>query len=124
MFLKKSLEAKQYVCAVESQKLSETVKKYPSLRRIIEIIKKNERINLAMLFGSYAKGTARKESDIDIYLDTKNIKLKEEVEAIDSKISVKIGSYNKDSLLVKEIDKNHVIIKGVEVYYEKNKFFD
>ncbi len=124
VFLKKSLEAKQYVCAIEIHKLLGIVRKYPFLRRIIELIQKNEKIDLAILFGSYAKGTAHKESDIDLYLDTTDIKLKEEVEAIDSKISVKMGNYNKNSLLIKEIDKQHIIIKGVEAYYEKNKFFD
>src|SRR3989344_2722788 len=124
VFLKKSLETKQYVYAVEVQKLLVTIKKYPSLRRVIELIKKNEKITLAILFGSYAKGTAHKESDIDIYLCTTDTKLKEEVEAIDSKISVKIGKYTKDSLLIKEIEKKHIILKGVELYYEKNKFFD
>jgi predicted nucleotidyltransferase len=124
VFLKKSLEAKQHAYNVETQKLLETLKKYPHLRRIIELIKKNEKISLAILFGSYAKNTAKKDSDIDIYLDTTDSKLKEEVELIDSKISVKIGKYDKDSLLIKEIEKNHVIIKGIEIYYEKNKFFD
>jgi len=123
-FAKKTLEAKQFAYAVETNKLLETLKKYPSLRRIIETIKKNEKISLAILFGSYAKGIANKDSDIDVYIDTKDNKLKEEVELIDSKISVKVGSYNKDSLLIKEIEKNHVILKGAEIYYEKNKFFD
>ena len=124
VFIKKSLEAKQYAYNVETQKILEILKKYPYLRRIIEFIKKNEKISLAILFGSYAKGIAKKESDIDIYIDTINNKLKEEVELISSKINVKIGKYNKDSLLIKEIEKNHVIIKGIEIYYEKNKFFD
>jgi predicted nucleotidyltransferase len=123
-FLKKTLEAKQYAFFVETQKLLEILRKYPKLRRIIEEIKKNKKINLALLFGSYAKGIATKESDIDIYIDTKDNKLKEEIEAINSKINIKIGSYNKESLLIKEIEKNHIIIKGVEQYYEKNKFFD
>ena len=124
IFLKKSLEAKQFAYTVEANKFLDFFKKYPNLRRIIEAIKKNEKINLAILFGSYAKGTAKKESDIDIYIDTTDKKLKEEVELIDSKISVKIGKYNKESLLIKEIEKNHIIIKGIEIYYEKNKFFD
>lgn len=124
VFIKKSLEAKQYAYQVETQKLLETLKKYPSLRRIIELIKKNEKISLAILFGSYAKGLAKAGSDIDIYLDSSDDKLKEEVELIDSKISVKIGKYSKDSLLIKEIENSHIIIKGIERYYEKNKFFD
>ena len=124
VFLKKSLEAKQYAYHVETQKLLEILKRYPHLRRIIELIKKNEKISLAILFGSYAKGIAKKESDVDIYLDTTNRKLKEEIELINSNLNVKIGEYNKDSLLIKEIEKNHVIVKGIEIYYEKNKFFD
>lgn len=123
-FVKKTLEAKQFAYTVEANKLLEMLKKYPNLRRIIEEIKKNGKISLAILFGSYAKGTVNKESDIDIYIDTKDSKIKEEIELIDSKIKVKIGIYNRDSLLIKEIEKNHIIIKGVEIYYEKNKFFD
>lgn len=124
VFLKKSLEAKQMVYCVESLKVLEILDKYPVLRRIFELIKKNEKVSLAVLFGSYAKGLAKKESDIDIYLDSVDSKLKEEIELIDSKISVKIGKYNMDSLLIKEIEKNHVIIKNIEIFYEKNKFFD
>lgn len=123
LFLKKTLEAKQHAYLAETHKLLETLKKYPRLRRIIEQIKNNDQASLAVLFGSYAKGSAAKESDIDIYLDTNDNKLKAQIELIDSKISVKIGKYNQESLLIKEIDKNHVIIKGAEIYYEKNKFF-
>lgn len=124
LFLKKTLEAKQYLQLVEVNKLTEILKKYPILRRIFEQVKEHNKITLAILFGSYAKGTSNKESDIDIYVDTEDKKVKEEVESIDSKISVKIGKYNKDSLLIREIEKNHIIIKGVEAYYERNRFFD
>jgi predicted nucleotidyltransferase len=122
--LKKTLEAKQYACFVEIYKLLETLKRYPRLRRIVDQIKKNKKITLAILFGSYAKYTAKKDSDIDIYINTKNTRLKEEVELIDSKISLKIGKYDRDSLLIREIEKNHIILKGAELYYEKNKIFD
>ncbi|MBI2547814.1 nucleotidyltransferase domain-containing protein [Candidatus Woesearchaeota archaeon] len=123
IFVKKTLEAKQFAYTVEANKLLIILKKYPILRRIIEEIKKHEKISLAVLFGSYAKGTANKESDIDVYVDTPDNKVKEEIESIYSKISVKRGKYNPENLLIKEIEKNHVIIKGVEIYYEKNRFF-
>ena len=123
LFLRKTLEAKQYSYIAEIYKLLEAVKKYPNLRRIIDKIKENNKIDLAILFGSYAKGIANKDSDIDVYIDTKDSKLKEEIELIDTKIIVKIGRYNKESILIKEIEKNHIIIKGFERYYEKNKFF-
>lgn len=121
--LKKTLEAKQYAYIAELHKLKEALQKYPRLRLITENIRKNPKITLALIFGSYAKGTAHKDSDIDLYLETKDKKLKEEVELLDSKLSVKIGLYDPSNLLIKEIEKNHLLIKGIEVYYEKNRFF-
>jgi predicted nucleotidyltransferase len=121
-FLKKTLEAKQYTYIVEIQKLLSIVEVYPQLRRIIEEIKKKE-VKIAILFGSYAKYNANKESDIDLYIDTQDKSIKQQIEQIDSRISVKIGNYDSANLLIKEIGKNHIIIKGVEEYYEKNKFF-
>jgi predicted nucleotidyltransferase len=123
-FVKKTFEAKRYACIVETHKLLRLLTRYPSLRRAVELIDKEGKVDLAILFGSYAKGTANRDSDIDIYVDTKDCKLKEKIALIDSRISVKIGVYDKDSLLIKEIEKDHVIIKGAERFYEKNKFFD
>ena len=123
-FLKNTSEAKTYVFMAENYKLNRLLKKNPSLRKIIEKIQKNEKIKLALIFGSYAKGIAKKESDIDIYILTEEKKIQKEIENLDSRASVKIGKYNKQNLLVKEIEKNHVIIKGVENFYEKNKFFE
>ena len=123
-FLKKSTEARNYVFSTENYKLNKLLKKYPGLRGIVEKIQKDKRIKLAILFGSYAKWLAKSSSDIDIYIETTNKKIKEEISLIDSKLSIKIGRYNKSSLLIKEIEKDHIIIKGVENYYEKNKFFE
>ena len=78
---------------------------------------------MAIIFGSYAKGLAHKDSDIDVYIETTNLQLKKDIEQLNTKLSVKIGKYNSTNILIQEIEKNHVIIKGVEQYYEKNKFF-
>ena len=123
-FLKKSLEAFQMVLIAEHYKLFEILKKYPYLRKIFQEIKKDRRIRLAILFGSHAKEIATKESDIDIFIETKKKAIKKEVEGLNSKLSVKIGSFNTKNLLRREIEKNHVIIKGVELYYEKIGFFE
>jgi len=122
-FLKKTIEAKSYAFKTENYKLLKLLNKYPQLRKVVEKIQKNKRIHLAILFGSYAKAIAKQDSDIDIYIETQNRKLKQEIQIIDSRLSIKIGKYDKSSLLIKEIEKNHVIIRGVEEYYEKNKFF-
>ncbi len=123
-FLKKSLESFEFVLITEHYKLLEILKKYPQLRKTFQEIIKNGKIKLAILFGSYAKKTATKESDIDIFIETRDRTIKEDVEKIDSRISIKIGRLDKKSLLIKEIKKNHVIIKGVELYYEKIGFFE
>jgi len=122
-FLKKTAEAQAYAFIAGQYSLLQTIIKYPELRSIIEKIQRDKRIKLAVLFGSYAKGLAKKDSDIDIFIETKNQNLKKELALIDSKLSIKIGVYNKENNLIKEIDKNHVIIKGIEHYYEKNQFF-
>ncbi|MFH0869514.1 MAG: nucleotidyltransferase domain-containing protein [archaeon] len=117
-FMKGSLEAEEYKSIVEHNKLMEIIAKNPRIRAITHSIKAKNNIILAILFGSFAKGTAAKESDIDIYIETENSKIKEELQLLDSKISVKIGSFDKENLLIKEIIKNHIILKGVDRYNE------
>ena len=41
-----------------------------------------------------------------------------------SKLSVKTGIFDMDSPLVREIVKEHIIVKGVEDYVERIHFFD
>ena len=122
--IKKTAEARQYVFMAEHYKLLQALKTYPVIRGIAESIQKNAGTQLAVIFGSYAKGLVHKESDIDIYVESSNRKIKRELELLNSKASIKTGSYDKKSLLIKEIEKNHIIIKGVEGFYEKNRFFE
>ena len=122
-FLKKSLEAFQMVLIVENYKLMEILEIYPYLRLIIQKIKQDKKIKLAVLFGSHAKKLATKESDIDIFIETRNLEVKGRIEELNSRISVKIGRFDEKNLLIKEIMRNHIIIKGVEYYYEKVGFF-
>lgn len=122
-FLKKNIEAREYLCLAEHYKLLWLLQKHPSLKSLAWKIQRHPRVTLAILFGSYAKESSRKESDIDIYIETTSRELKKELELLDSRLSIKIGSYIKESLLIKEIEKEHIIIKGVELYYEKSSFF-
>jgi len=123
-FLKKTVESRAYAFIAENYNLVKIISKYPELRMIVEKIQEDKRIELALLFGSYAKRIAKKESDIDIFIETRNKNLKKELSLIDSKLSIKTGAYNKQDNLFREIDKNHIVMKGIEQYYEKNKFFD
>ncbi len=123
-FIKNNLQAKNYVFNAERYKLIRLLKKYPDLNIIIEDILKRTKETTIILFGSYAKFIAKKDSDIDIYIETKNKKSKEQVEDINSKIKVKIGPFDIDSLLIKEIIKNHIILRGIDEFYDKTNFFE
>ena len=123
-FIKKNISSRSYIFKAEHYKLIKLTKEYPKLSIILQEVIKKTTEKLVILFGSYAKFSAKKDSDIDIYIETNDKSVKEKIEEINSKINVKQGNFDLDSDLIKEIIKNHIIIKGVEGFYEKTKFFD
>jgi len=123
-FLKKTIEARVYIFMVECYALGNLIEDTPHLRSVVRTVQERQDIPLAILFGSYAKGTANKRSDIDLYIETDDREVKRELERCHSRLSIKIGPWDPDNLLIQEIIKNHVIVKGVERYYEKTKFFE
>ena len=122
-FIKNNLKAKNYVYSAEIHKLNNLLKKHPELSAIFEDIKKKFSKGMIILFGSYAKGISKEESDIDIYLETNDINTKNKVNEIHSKLSIKMGRFDAKSLLIKEIIRNHIIIRGLENFYERTDFF-
>ncbi|MFT4309283.1 MAG: nucleotidyltransferase domain-containing protein [Candidatus Woesearchaeota archaeon] len=117
-YIKDNLEAKQYGRVIENYRLLLIIQEQPRLRRIIEKIHSNKDIKMAILFGSYANKTQHKNSDIDIYIETKDNSIKKELELMDTKLSIKIGDFYKETALAKEIQKNRIILKGIDRYYE------
>ncbi len=118
-FIKNNLVAKRYVYNAENYKFLKLIEKYPKLHPIFIRILEQSNSSLIILFGSYAKFSAKKSSDIDLYISSK-----ENLDDIYSKLSIKSGKFNTKNLLIKEIINNHVIVKGVEEFYEKTRFFD
>ena len=82
-------------------------------------IQKDRKIKFACLFGSYSKGNETKKSDVDIYIEISDLNLKKEYSKLDSKFSIKIGKWDKNNLLIKEIISNCILIKGGDIYYER-----
>ncbi len=121
--IKKTLEAQNFVFMAEIYKFNSLIKKHPELKQDLKELKKLP-AGIIAVFGSYAKCTETDKSDIDIYIETQSGKIKKEASKISRKFSVKTGAYARDNLLIKEIEKNHIIVKGVEIFYGKNKFFD
>lgn len=116
-FMKDSVEARAYIFMAESYKLVRLLRMYPSLRRIVDSIVKDKRLGFVVLFGSYAKGLAKRSSDIDIFVETGNRNLKRELEKLNFSLNVKIGKFDGKSLLGREILRNHIVLKGVERLY-------
>ena len=118
-FLKDSPEARSLKLMSENYSLVCLVLKYPFLRELVKKVQGDKRISSAFIFGSYAKNRETKKSDIDIYLEVTDSRIKKEYSEIDSKFSIKIGKWDKKNLLIKEIIENHVIIKGGERFYDE-----
>lgn len=122
-FIKKNLRSRKMILNAENYRLLRLLDNYPYLEPVFQDMVK--RCNgPILLFGSYAKGTETKNSDIDIFITEDDMKLKDEVEGLYENIHVKAGKMNPDNPLMKEIMKNHVIIKGGERFYEGARFFD
>jgi len=119
--LKKNLTSQIFILQAELHKLVKLLRRDPELSIIFEEILNKVDENLIILFGSYAKGIDKKSRDIDIYIETKSKNIKRIVEEIHPKISVKIGTFDIKSPLIKEISKDHIIIRGIEEFYEKLK---
>ncbi len=123
-FLKKNLISYNYVLQSEIYKSTKLTLQFPELGIIFEEILEKTDEKLIVLFGSYAKEIPKKHSDIDIFIRTNSRNVKKTVEEINSKIIVKVGDFDNRSLLIKEIIKNHVIIRGYEEFYEEVQFFE
>ncbi len=121
-FIKRNLVSKSLILNAENYKLIKLLRKYPHLETIFMQIIEKCRKGMILLFGSYAKGNEKKDSDIDIYINTTNQRIKKEIQRIYDSLSIKIGKFNLRSFLIKEIIKNHIIIKGGEEYYESIRF--
>ena len=123
-FIKDSLEARNYVFMAEQYKFIKVLKQYPELHIILSSVLKQTKDEMIILFGSYAKFIAKENSDIDIYIDTEDLEVRKKLLPLHSRLSIKLGAFDMSSLLIKEIVKNHVIVRGIEEFYEKSNFFE
>ena len=121
--IRKDIQAKRRIIDAELYKLNKLMKKEKWMKPIIKRLTEID-ADMVIIFGSYAKGSQMKQSDIDVFIETKEKSLKEQAESINTKINAKIGIMDTRDLLIKEIIQNHVIVKGVERYYERIGFFE
>lgn len=99
--------------------MSEKIYTIEEIKKILSEILKDKPVYQVILFGSYAKKNATKDSDIDLIIDTKS-KLKgfallKLICQIEEKLQKKIDGFEKyeiveNSLIDKEIRKTGVIV--------------
>ena len=106
---------KNYILAIEHIRTLVFYKKNLVVKEISEKI--NEHINgSAIIFGSYAKGIQKKNSDLDILIIGKcNEKEIEKIgKTYNIELNLKIYPKLEKDLLIKEAVKNHIFIKNHE----------
>jgi len=116
---------------VEVEKRIKFLKKYPEFKPIfnqmIELFQ-DKNVDFALIFGSFARFVAEKDSDLDMLIINKNKNFENELSDIlitlNREYSVKVETKNefkeylKKKSLHQDILKNHVLIYGENTYLE------
>ena len=112
---------KRYLVFAEQYKLMVFLEKKLLVREILEKISPLIE-GIGIVFGSYAKETEGKESDLDVFVagECRKAEIKKISETYGVEISIKCyplkifeKNFNTD-ILLKEIQKNHIVFKGSE----------
>ena len=107
----------QYLCAVEHLRTKAFYEKNTKIKLIIEKIIPHI-TGIALIFGSYAKDTHKKTSDLDILIIGRHDK--EKIHQISKTYNIEINIKEQKTFeintLTKEVIKNHITIKNTEEY--------
>jgi predicted nucleotidyltransferase len=110
--------SEHYLCLAESYKKTIFLDKHFKLNRLSSALKVN---GVAVIFGSYAKGIEKKDSDLDIFIAGEYNKKEMEEYQKTTMLDISIKHYPKDAFnnpdfLIKEVIKHHIIIEGQESF--------
>ena len=106
--------------AISHAAASAASQKHNKLKDLFYALEKRAN-GILVVFGSYANFTSNKDSDLDVFV-IGDIKDTDDLENL-YKIKINIiksskEKINKEDVFVKEVIKNHIIIKGVEEFVE------
>ena len=110
--------SEHYLCLAESYKKTVFLDKHFSLNRLSSALKTD---GIALIFGSYAKGLEKKDSDLDLFIAGDYNKKEMEEYQKSTALEISIKHYPKDAfddpdILTKEVIKHHIIIEGQESF--------
>lgn len=124
--IKKSTISREFFLLTEQYKKIEFLEKNHLVKEVLE--KADEFLQgIVIVFGSYAKGTQKEDSDLDLFIvgacDEKKIREAGNTYGLD----INIRSYPMaifeteihDDLLLKEVAENHIIIKDAEGFVRR-----
>ncbi len=115
---KNNSEIKEIIQLVEINKKINFMKKHAKLRGLFEKLEEKA-FGILIVFGSYAKGIEKKDSDLDLFNigGIENVRKLEDSFGIDLNIvKIKKDKFNKNEPFIKEVMENHIILKGVEEF--------
>lgn len=111
------------LAAAEIAKRAEVMEKQFIIKKLAGEV--SFRSSVALLFGSFAKGTADKGSDIDIMIIGKNNALEDGLEKFGKLykkqvqvMSLSEGNFMRRGELVNEIMKNHIVLSNAEGFVD------
>ncbi len=117
---------KKYLLLAEVENSIEFLKNQPKVSQVLDKIEKNKKI--ICVFGSYAKGIQKKDSDLDLFIIGKfnEKEIKKIGKDYNLTISIKggtkydfVSSLKERNPLLKEILENHILISGYEEFIEE-----
>ncbi len=113
-------QIKEIIKLIEIGRKMNFLEKYKQFRGLFQKLEERSK-GAVIIFGSYAKCTPTKNSDLDIFL-IGTIKNVEDLETLYGlKINIvksKKNKFNTNEPFIKEIIKSHIILKGVEEFAE------
>lgn len=119
---KDNLLIKDYLKLAEIRKKIIFLEKH---KKMVEIFLNFQSEDIMGIFGSYARGTEKSDSDLDIFLigsgNLDNIKEKGRVYNLEINIhNLSVSDFQKANIpLVKEILENHILINGFDKFFNK-----
>jgi predicted nucleotidyltransferase len=121
--LRKNNIVREYLQLVEMFKKINLLEKHDLIREIVNKMELHVK-GIGLVFGSYVKGTEKKDSDLDIFIAGSYDK--KEIDKLSGMYSIHISVKNyslelfkevwKNDILIREILNNHIIFKGTEEF--------
>ena len=100
--------------------MSERVYSIEEIEKILKTILKNTPVESVILFGSYAKNNADKNSDIDLIIDTKQVlmgfKLYSLITKIEETFKKRVDAFEKSEIIENSKIDEEIKKTGVVVY--------